>query len=78
LGGFLLGLVEGFQQFLGVAMVVGDDVGVFEIEVVGAGFDFVGGDLPGDVGFLAPFALGAAPPVAQGLKCSTRMGRVME
>ena len=35
----------------------------FEVEVVAAGLDLVGRDLPGDLAFLAALALGPAPPL---------------
>lgn len=56
------------QQFLRVAVVVRDGVWVLAVEVVVAGLDLVESDLPGDLGLLAPRALGSAPPVDAALQ----------
>lgn len=50
------------EEFFRVAVVVGNGVGIFEVQVVATGFDFVGVDLPGDFGFLAAFAFVSSPP----------------
>ena len=48
-----LGLVQLGQEFFGVAVIVGDDVRVFEIEIVVARLHFIDGDFPGDFVFFA-------------------------
>ena len=75
----LLGLVELGQQFLGVAVVVGDGVRVLDVEVVAAGLHLLGGDLPGDFG-VSSRPLRFAPPhqSTQACRCSTRIGLVIE
>lgn len=60
-GRFFFGLVQLCQEFFGVAVIVGNNVRVFEIEIVVARLHFIDGDFPRNFIFLA-----LVPPVDAG------------
>ena len=66
--GLLFRLVELGQQFLRIAVIVGDGVRVLEVEVVAARVHLLGGDAPRDFILSPALAFRAAPPISAGLQ----------